>query len=138
MKRLITLFAAVAFAGQAWAEIFDFSAVCGTGQTLYYKITSNTEPYTVAVTYPSEVDFVGYAGYTAPEGDLVIPTEVENDGVTYLVTSIDTSAFINCSSLTSVTIPNSVTSIESDINNPLDIFLENPNMKVPLQRTKKR
>ena len=111
MKRLITLFAAVVFAGQAWAEDYDFSAVCGTGQTLYYKITSNTEPYTVAVTYPNKGETDCYTGYERPQGELSIPLEVENDGVKYNVISISDYAFYGCSGLTTVTIPNSVTSI---------------------------
>jgi len=40
-----------------------------------------------------------------------IPATVLNNGTTYNVTSIAASAFLNCTSLTSVTIPNSVTSI---------------------------
>ena len=108
MKRIYTLLFAAMLAGQAWAEDFDFSAVCGTGQTLYYKITSNKEPYTVAVTSPYESYSDNYTGYTTPKGDLVIPTEVENDGVTYTVTGIGNYAFQCCTGLTTVTIPNSV------------------------------
>ena len=46
-------------------------------------------------------------------GDIVIPSTVEYEGVTYNVTSIGDYAFNRCSGLTSVTIPNSVTSIKS-------------------------
>ena len=44
-------------------------------------------------------------------GDIVIPDNVENDGIIYSVTSIGDYAFCFCHSLTSVTIPYSVTSI---------------------------
>ena len=44
-------------------------------------------------------------------GDVTIPATVTYNGKTYSVTSIDGLAFYECSSLTSVTIPNSVTSI---------------------------
>jgi len=44
-------------------------------------------------------------------GDIVIPAEVDYYGNTYSVTSIEEGAFWNCSSLTSINIPNSVTSI---------------------------
>ena len=44
-------------------------------------------------------------------GEVVIPESVEHEGAAYSVTSIGPSAFSDCSGLTSVTIPNSVTSI---------------------------
>ena len=44
-------------------------------------------------------------------GDLVIPEQIEYGGISYTVTSIGVLAFYGCSGLTSVTIPNSVTSI---------------------------
>lgn len=49
----------------------------------------------------------GY-GYS---GNVTIPESVEYEGVACFVTSIGDWAFRNCSSLTSVTIPNSVTNI---------------------------
>lgn len=45
-------------------------------------------------------------------GDIVIPSSVEYDGITYTVTSIDRDAFDACGQLTSVVIPESVTAIE--------------------------
>ena len=44
-------------------------------------------------------------------GEVVIPESVEHEGTTYSVTSIGEIAFLCCSGLISVTIPNSVTSI---------------------------
>ncbi len=44
-------------------------------------------------------------------GEVVIPSSVTYNDVEYSVTSIGGSAFLNCTSLTSITIPKSVTSI---------------------------
>ena len=71
-----------------------------TLEGLSYKITSDVEPYTVEV---SKVD-----------KNLVnvnIPDMVVLDGVSYSVTTIGNYAFFDCSSLTSIIIPNSVVSI---------------------------
>ena len=68
---------------------------------LYYNITSNVAPYTVEVTR-GNIDY---------SGDITIPSSVTYNGITYAVTSIGDGAFRDCSSLTSVTIPNRVTRI---------------------------
>lgn len=45
-------------------------------------------------------------------GDIIIPEKVKgNDGVEYVVTSLSESCFEDCSGLTSITIPSSVTSL---------------------------
>ena len=49
-----------------------------------------------------------YEGYS---GDVVIPATVTSGGKTYRVTAIGDEAFMNCSGLTSVTIPEGVTTI---------------------------
>ncbi len=48
-------------------------------------------------------------------GAVVIPSSVEYDGTTYSVIEINESAFKDCTGLTSITIPNSVTSIGNSV-----------------------
>ena len=96
----------------AWA--YDFSVVVSSGQTLYFNINSNSTSNEVYVTYPnSNAQYMDeyYNGYTTTTGNLIIPTSVTYNGITYSVTSIGDNAFYNCNGLTSATIPNSVTSI---------------------------
>lgn len=80
----------------------------GDGVTIYYKFTNdNTE---LSVTYRGN----SYSQYTNEyRGNIVIPESVEYDGRTYQVTSIGMAAFCECNLLNSVTIPNSVTSIDA-------------------------
>ena len=47
-------------------------------------------------------------------GDIVIPSTVTRNGKTYSVTGIGWLAFRDCTELTSVTMPNTITTIESD------------------------
>jgi len=68
---------------------------------IYYEISGSN---TVAVTNSGGSS----SGYS---GNIIIPASVTYNGSPYSVTSIGNSAFLNCSGLTSVTIPNSVTSI---------------------------
>ena len=103
-KLLFILLIAICFASRAMA--YDFSAVCSSGQTLYYTITSNEEPYTVQIV--SENSSSPY--YTTnPTGNLVFPESVEYNGIIYSVTSVGNYAFSGCSGLSTVTIPTSIT-----------------------------
>ena len=81
----------------------SFEVKNADGKTIYYNITSSSD-LTVAVTYRG----TSYSSYT---GAVTIPATVTYNGKTYSVTSIGYGAFRDCSSLTSVEIPNSVTSI---------------------------
>ena len=83
----------------ATALAYDFSAVAPSGQTLYYNIVDGH----------AEV-----VRHTYVTGDLVIPSTVTYNDVSYTVTSIGSYAFSGCSGLTSVTIPDGVTSIGDD------------------------
>lgn len=67
---------------------------------IYYNFSQN-KTATVTEYKPS--------GYYS--GNIVIPETVTYSGVTYTVTSIGGGAFYKCTGLTSVTIPNFVTTI---------------------------
>lgn len=69
---------------------------------IYYNFDTSNK--TATVTYRPSSDSPAYSGAVS------IPATV-TDGQTYDVTSIGDGAFIGCSGLTSIEIPNSVTSI---------------------------
>ena len=96
------------------AAVFHFSAVAPTGQTLYYKIISEDDRE-VRITYPKAGDnFNYYDGYPKPTGVLVVPDSVEHEGVWYHVTDMNWQTFMNCDSLTSVTLPYGITEISGN------------------------
>ena len=87
---------------------YDFSAVCETGQTLYYK-KRDTGPYYVEIVCPNAN---GWASYNKPEGDIIFPSSVKRFGITYMVEAIGDSAFYYCQELTGdLTIPTTVKSV---------------------------
>ena len=97
------------FAQGLWPD-YDFKAANADGDTLYYRITSSTSPYTVAVTRchdsvyhhlpaPTVAYEIGQPGFLYPVYDydslLTIPSTVTYEGQTYTVTAIDKEAFYN-------------------------------------------
>ena len=112
-KLVIALTFLIGFAVNSFA--YDFSAVCESGQTLYYNILSENEK-TVEVTYAEHFDagyyqwYTYYYGVTAPSGDLVIPETVQYNVENYTVIKVGDNAFNACD-LSSVVFPNSIISI---------------------------
>ena len=88
------------------AYAHDFEVVNADGKTIYYVI--NDDGTSVSVSFRGS----NYSSYSNRYvGDIVIPESVTYNETTYSVTSIGIRAFYNCKKVTSVTIPNSVTSI---------------------------
>ncbi len=81
-------------------------AVANAGKTIYYTFTNNNTELAVSYQGSSYNEFSDEYS-----GNVVIPKTVTYNGKTYNVTSIGEYAFFDCSNLTSITIPNSVTSI---------------------------
>ena len=117
MKRIFTILFAVMAVGQVWAasnDTYDFSAVCSSGQKLYYKISSDTEPYTVAIVAPknSNSSNASWGTLTKPSGNLVIPEKVTYNNIEYTVTFIGAYAFNLCTNITSISVPNTIQGID--------------------------
>ena len=98
MKKLSSLFMAILAATYLWA--YDFEA-----GGLFYNVISDTIPYTAEVT--------NHPGFPYEMASATIPEKVNYCDITYVVKRIGAGAFEDCYALTSVTIPNSITSIES-------------------------
>ena len=105
MKSRIILFVLAIVIGVT-AHAYDFAAKNSDGVDIYYNITSESEK-TVRVTVKSTYFGDEY------KGAINIPSTVVNNGVTYKVTSIMPQAFNGNEYVTAVSIPNSVTIIES-------------------------
>lgn len=102
MKRIVITLIALAITSMASA--FSFSAPAVSGQTLYFTVIGVDS---VKVVSPA----MNWDGFSSPAGRVVIPSEVDHEGVTYRVLAIDRMAFQNCLSLSSVEIPGSVVSV---------------------------
>ena len=98
MKKLCSLFMAIHAATCLWA--YDFEA-----GGLFYNVISDTIPYTAEVT--------NHPGFPYEIASATIPEKVNYCDITYVVKRIGAGAFEDCYALISVTIPNSITSIES-------------------------
>ena len=111
MRKLFLFFVALLATSTLWA--YDFQS-----GDLYYNITSSVETYTVEVTYEIYWSCDNYSNLK----DVVIPEKVTHDNITYLVTGIGQYAFCSpcspsSSQISSIVIPNSVTSIGDDAFN---------------------
>ena len=81
--------------------------MCCVGTAKAVEVTSDGIKYDV-ITDTKQAKVIKGGNYS---GNIVLPSEITYNNVTYSVTSIGNSAFYYCSGLTSITIPNSGTSI---------------------------
>lgn len=86
---------------------YHFSAVSPTGQTLYYRYIG--DGINVEVTAPQIND--NWNDFVKPIGNLTIPSTVTINGNTLTVSRIRSDAFQECTGLTSVIIPITITEL---------------------------
>ena len=89
-----------------FSSLFLFTSVVCNAETvqidgIWYEIVAKAQLAEVV----SPTDRSKY------EGDIVIPEKVVHNGIEYTVTSIGNSAFMSCSNLENITLPESLTSI---------------------------
>lgn len=89
----------------------DFCMENEDGVTMYFNILSSTDK-TCEVSRNGDLSYWYYASYLSSV--IKIPEKVIYESVEYDVVGIGRNTFINCTSLVSVTIPESVTSIGDD------------------------
>ena len=122
----LILMTAVALLFSLTVNAHDFEV-----NSIFYNITSETD-LTVEVTYKGDNPQSGISWNKYP-GDIVIPSSVTYNNITYTVTGIGDYAFYDCYRFTSVTIPNSVISFgkEAFYRNPslVSIVVESGNPK---------
>lgn len=115
MKKKLPFLAAVVLLGiiahkaQAQSQYYTDTVVAPTGQTLYYYFDSVNQ--NIVITFPGTNADHWPASYTKPTGDLTVPDSVEHFGTTYSVGKINYFAFKECSGLTSLSLPETISEI---------------------------
>lgn len=99
-KHVITLSLLIGIAANSFA--YDFSAVCESGQTLYYTILN--DQYHRVIVDRGEEFFIS--------GDVIVPMTVEHNGITYTVYGIGEHAFIGDTLLSSIILSDSIRYIQ--------------------------
>ena len=119
---LLVLLLSVVGMTNVFADGYDYAEVCPSGQTLYYRIDPDDPNGVIVVppynySFPDNYEFWG-EGYERPAGDLVIPETLSNGLVVKKIGHFGSAgyrcvgAFQDCTELTSVTIGNSVTTVD--------------------------
>ena len=115
MKKLFTLLFALVATTALWAADFKVDGI------YYNLLTDKTNEVEVTRGSPNSDYGDEYSG------SVTIPATVTYKGTTYSVTSIGIAAFWDCESLTSITIPNSVTSIANAAFSNTGIYNDDSN-----------
>lgn len=89
---------------KAEEQEYDFSDD-KTGMVIYYNVTSDEPPLTIAV---ANRDF----DYNSYKGKITVPEKVFKGGGLYAVTSVWENAFAYCDSLSEVILPESITVLD--------------------------
>ena len=95
-------------------KVFEYTY---EGNTLYYVIDDTTQQaMLVPPLYPNcllneNYSIDGWQGYEQPKGNVTIPETVEYGGKRYSVTVLEKGAFSLCNDITSVTLPEGLTTI---------------------------
>ena len=97
MKKLGLFISITLFTGQVHAQQLIYR------DSLCYQVTSDSTVMIIR----QDWSYDNYSGLTT----LVVPEKIIDNGIEYDVTSISSEAFRYCTTLKSVTIPNSVTNI---------------------------
>ena len=107
-KKLMTLLLALILPATVFAlPPYSYTNYEFAVDGIYYKIVDNE----ACVTYQEYRSGMHLSDY---HGDVVIPAQVTYQDVTYPVTTIDYYAFNYCQGLTSITIPESITTIKDN------------------------
>ena len=101
-----------------YGKVFNYTY---GGQTLYYVIDEASQTATVeSPLYPNfptdemkRID--GWQGYEQPKGKVTIPATVEYAGKHFPVTVLGIGAFSLCSDITSVELPEGITTIKAQV-----------------------
>lgn len=97
--RSILIVILLSAAGTTKSFAYDFTAVCESGQTLYYTIVDDRHHRVIV----DEGDAL-----STISGDVVVPATVEHNGITYTVYGIGEHAFIGDTLLNSITLSDSI------------------------------
>lgn len=104
------VWATVSFAQQANDWEHDFKSVTPQGDTLWYVITDTTLHH-VSVRDAYYIGQDGFIYLVRYSDTLVIPSTVEHEGITYIVSELYKAAFAYHNEIRSIVIPTTVTTI---------------------------